>query len=156
MMRVGHGFDSYAYVTDKERPLILGGVTFESDFALQGHSDSDVVTHACIDSFLSPTGLGDIGTLFPDSDSQYLNANSLELLQYSVELVNNAGWTIVNIDCSIIADIPKIQPSRSLIETTISKIVQAPVTVKGKTPEGFLDFNGVACFAVCLLNNSNG
>ena len=156
MMRVGHGFDSHAYVTDKERPLILGGVTFESDFALQGHSDSDVVTHACIDSFLSPTGLGDIGSLFPDSDPQYLNANSLELLQYSVELVNNAGWTIVNIDCSIIADIPKIQPSRSLIETTISKIVQAPVTVKGKTPEGFLDFNGVACFAVCLLNNSNG
>ena len=100
--------------------------------------------------------MGDIGTLFPDSDPQYLNANSLELLQYSVELVNNAGWTIVNIDCSIIADIPKIQPSRSLIETTISKIVQAPVTVKGKTPEGFLDFNGVACFAVCLLNNSNG
>jgi len=156
MMRVGHGFDSHAYVTDKKRPLILGGVTFESDFALQGHSDSDVVTHACIDSFLSPTGLGDIGTLFPDSDPQYLNANSLELLQYSVELVNNVGWTIVNIDCSIIADIPKIQPNRSLIETTISKIVQAPVTVKGKTPEGFLDFNGVACFAVCLLNNSNG
>jgi len=155
-MRVGHGFDSHAYVTDKKRPLILGGVTFESDFALQGHSDSDVVTHACIDSFLSPTGLGDIGTLFPDSDPQYLNANSLELLQYSVELVNNVGWTIVNIDCSIIADIPKIQPNRSLIETTISKIVQAPVTVKGKTPEGFLDFNGVACFAVCLLNNSNG
>ena len=156
MMRLGHGFDSHAYVTDKERPLILGGVTFESDFALQGHSDSDVVTHACIDSFLSPTGLGDIGTLFPDSDPQYLNANSLELLKYCVELVNNAGWTIVNIDCSIIADIPKIQPSRSVIETTISKIVQAPVTVKGKTPEGFLDFNGVACFAVCLLNNSNG
>ena len=156
MMRVGHGFDSHAYVTDKKRPLLLGGVTIESDFALQGHSDSDVVTHACIDSFLSPTGLGDIGTLFPDSDPQYLNANSLELLQYSVELVNNAGWTIVNIDCSIIADIPKIQPSRSLIETTISKIVQAPVTVKGKTPEGFLDFNGVACFAICLLENSNG
>ncbi len=156
MMRVGHGFDSHAYVTDKKRPLILGGVTFESDFALQGHSDSDVITHACIDSFLSPTGLGDIGTLFPDSDPQYLNANSLELLQYSVELVNNVGWNIVNIDCSIIADIPKIQPNRSLIETTISKIVQAPVTVKGKTPEGFLDFNGVACFAVCLLNNSNG
>ncbi len=155
-MRVGHGFDSHAYVTDKKRPLILGGVTFESDFALQGHSDSDVITHACIDSFLSPTGLGDIGTLFPDSDPQYLNANSLELLQYSVELVNNVGWNIVNIDCSIIADIPKIQPNRSLIETTISKIVQAPVTVKGKTPEGFLDFNGVACFAVCLLNNSNG
>ena len=68
MMRVGHGFDSHAYVTDKERPLILGGVTFESDFALQGHSDSDVVTHACIDSFLSPTGLGDIGTLFPNNE----------------------------------------------------------------------------------------
>ncbi len=156
MMRVGHGFDSHAYVTDKKRPLVLGGVIFESDLTLQGHSDSDVVTHACIDSFLSPTGLGDIGTLFPDSDPKYLNADSLKLLQYSVELVNNAGWSIVNIDCSIIADIPKIQPSRSLIETTISKIVQAPVTVKGKNPEGLLDFNGVACFAVCLLKNSNG
>ncbi|MBN99752.1 MAG: 2-C-methyl-D-erythritol 2,4-cyclodiphosphate synthase [Acidimicrobiaceae bacterium] len=155
MMRVGHGFDSHAYITDQERPLILGGVTFESDLALQGHSDSDVVTHACIDSILSPVGLGDIGTLFPDNDPKYLNANSLELLQHSVELINDAGWDIVNIDCSIIADIPKIQPSRSLIETTLSKIVQAPVTVKGKTPEGLLNFNGVACFAVCLLKNSN-
>ena len=155
MMRVGHGFDSHAYITDQERPLILGGVTFESDLALQGHSDSDVVTHACIDSILSPVGLDDIGTLFPDNDPKYLNANSLELLQHSVELINNAGWDIVNIDCSIIADIPKIQPSRSLIETTLSKIVQAPVTVKGKTPEGLLNFNGVACFAVCLLKNSN-
>tara|TARA_B100002051_G_scaffold35399_1_gene28789 strand:+ start:364 stop:834 length:471 start_codon:yes stop_codon:yes gene_type:complete len=155
MMRVGHGFDSHAYMTDQERPLILGGVTFESDLALQGHSDSDVVTHACIDSILSPVGLGDIGTLFPDNDPKYLNANSLELLQHSVELINDAGWDIVNIDCSIIADIPKIQPSRSLIETTLSKIVQAPVTVKGKTPEGLLNFNGVACFAVCLLKNSN-
>ena len=154
-MRVGHGFDSHAYITDQERPLILGGVTFESDLALQGHSDSDVVTHACIDSILSPVGLGDIGTLFPDNDPKYLNANSLELLQHSVELINNAGWDIVNIDCSIIADIPKIQPSRSLIETTLSKIVQAPVTVKGKTPEGLLNFNGVACFAVCLLKKSN-
>ena len=154
-MRVGHGFDSHAYMTDQERPLILGGVTFESDLALQGHSDSDVVTHACIDSFLSPVGLGDIGTLFPDNDPKYLNADSLELLQHSVELINKAGWDIVNIDCSIIADIPKIQPSRSLIETTLSKIVQAPVTVKGKTPEGLLNFNGVACFAVCLLKNSN-
>ncbi len=154
-MRVGHGFDSHAYITDQERPLILGGVTFESDLALQGHSDSDVVTHACIDSILSPVGLGDIGTLFPDNDPKYLNADSLELLQHSVELINNAGWDIVNIDCSIIADIPKIQPSRSLIETTLSKIVQAPVTVKGKTPEGLLNFNGVACFAVCLLKNSN-
>ena len=154
-MRIGHGFDSHAYMTDQERPLILGGVTFESDLALQGHSDSDVVTHACIDSILSPVGLGDIGTLFPDNDPKYLNANSLELLQHSVELINDAGWDIVNIDCSIIADIPKIQPSRSLIETTLSKIVQAPVTVKGKTPEGLLNFNGVACFAVCLLKNSN-
>ena len=154
-MRVGHGFDSHAYITDQERPLILGGVTFESDLALQGHSDSDVVTHACIDSILSPVGLGDIGTLFPDNDPKYLNANSLELLQHSVELINDAGWDIVNIDCSIIADIPKIQPSRSLIETTLSKIVQAPVTVKGKTPEGLLNFNGIACFAVCLLKNSN-
>ena len=154
-MRVGHGFDSHAYITDQERPLILGGVTFESDLALQGHSDSDVVTHACIDSILSPVGLGDIGTLFPDNDPKYLNANSLELLQHSVELINNTGWDIVNIDCSIIADIPKIQPSRSLIETTLSKIVQAPVTVKGKTPEGLLNFNGIACFAVCLLKNSN-
>ena len=155
MMRVGHGYDSHAYITDQERPLILGGVTFESDLALQGHSDSDVVTHACIDSILSPVGLGDIGTLFPDNDPKYLNANSLELLQHSVELINNTGWDIVNIDCSIIADIPKIQPSRSLIETTLSKIVQAPVTVKGKTPEGLLNFNGIACFAVCLLKNSN-
>ncbi|MBJ68768.1 MAG: 2-C-methyl-D-erythritol 2,4-cyclodiphosphate synthase [Acidimicrobiaceae bacterium] len=156
MMRIGHGFDSHAYITDHERPLILGGVTFESDFALQGHSDSDVIIHSCIDSLLSPAGLGDIGTLFPDEDSKYLNADSLELLQQSVELVKSEGWTIVNIDCSVIAETPKIQSKRSLMETKISEIIEAPVTLKGKTPEGFLDFNGIACFAVSLLSKSNG
>ena len=155
MMRIGHGFDSHAYVTDHERPLVLGGVIFESDFALQGHSDSDVIIHACIDSLLSPAGFGDIGTLFPDSDSKYLNANSLELLQHSVELVKSEGWTIVNIDCSVVADNPKIQPKRLLRETKISEIIEAPVTLKGKTPEGFMNFNGIACFAVCLLSKLN-
>ena len=156
MMRIGHGFDSHAYITDRARPLVLGGVIFESDFALQGHSDSDVIIHACIDSLLSPAGLGDIGTLFPDEDSEYLNADSLELLEQSVELVKSEGWTIVNIDCSVIAETPKIQSKRSLMETKISEIIEAPVTLKGKTPEGFLDFNGIACFAVSLLSKSNG
>ena len=132
MMRIGHGFDSHAYITDHERPLILGGVTFESDFALQGHSDSDVIIHACIDS-LSPVGLDDIGTLFPDEDSKYLNADSLELLQQSVELVKSEGWTIVNIDCSVIADTPKIQPSRSLMETKFQRSSK-PRNPERKTP----------------------
>ena len=152
MMRIGHGFDSHAYITDHARPLVLGGVIFESDFALQGHSDSDVIIHACIDSLLSPAGLGDIGTLFPDEDSEYLNADSLELLQQSVDLVKSEGWTIVNVDCSVIAETPKIRSKRSLMETNISEIIEAPVTLKGKTPEGFLDFNGIACFAVSLLS----
>ena len=156
MMRIGHGFDSHAYITDHERPLVLGGVVFESDFALQGHSDSDVIIHACIDSLLSPAGLGDIGTLFQYEDSNYLNADSLELLQQSVDLVKSEGWTIVNIDCSVIAETPKIQSKRSLMETKMSEIIEAPVTLKGKTPEGFLDFNGIACFAVSLLSKSNG
>ena len=155
MMRIGHGFDSHSYITDHERPLVLGGVTFVSDYALDGHSDSDVVIHACIDSLLSPTGFGDIGTSFPDSDQKYLNADSLELLRHSVETINNAGWEIINIDCTIIAEIPKIQPSRSLMESKISQVIQAPATLKGKTPEGLLNFNGIACFAVCLLNKSD-
>ena len=79
-----------------------------------------------------------------------------ELLEQSVELVKSEGWTIVNIDCSVIAETPKIQSKRSLMETKISEIIEAPVTLKGKTPEGFLDFNGIACFAVSLLSKSNG
>jgi len=156
MIRIGHGFDSHGYISDPDRPLILGGVTFESEYALAGHSDSDVVIHACMDSLLSPAGLGDIGTLFPDSDPEYLNADSLQLLRHVVELLTKEGWDIVNIDCSIIAEVPKIQSNRTLMESNISEVVQAPVTLKGKTSEGLTNFNGIACFAVCLLSKSDG
>tara|TARA_B110000014_G_C20047225_1_gene544606 strand:+ start:280 stop:750 length:471 start_codon:yes stop_codon:yes gene_type:complete len=156
MIRVGHGFDSHGYIPDPDRDLVLGGVIFESEYALAGHSDADVIVHACIDSLISPIGLGDIGTLFPDSDPEYLNASSIDLLRSVVEKLKNEGWGVVNIDCSIIADHPKIQPRRTEMESNLSEIVQAPVTLKGKTAEGYTNFNGIACFAICLLSDQDG
>ncbi len=156
MLRIGHGFDSHAYINDPDRPLVLGGVTIEAMFALDGHSDSDVVIHACIDSLLGPTGLGDIGTLFPDINPAYRNADSLELLRHTVNVLKKDGWDTVNIDCSVIARLPKIQPYRELMESKISEVVQAPVTVKGKSTEGLDNVKGIACFAVSLLSKSDG
>lgn len=91
-MRIGHGFDSHGWESPKTKPLILGGVTFESEYSLKGHSDSDVIAHACIDALLGPTGQGDIGMLFPDNDPKYENANSIEMLsQVVAKLITQVG-----------------------------------------------------------------
>ena len=154
-MRIGHGFDSHGWESPKTKPLILGGVTFESEYSLKGHSDSDVIAHACIDALLGPTGQGDIGMLFPDDDPKYENANSIEMLRQVVAKIDNAGWEIINVDCSIIAETPKILNNKENIETIMSRIISAPFSIKGKRPEGFEHFSGVACFAISLLKEKN-
>jgi 2-C-methyl-D-erythritol 2,4-cyclodiphosphate synthase len=155
MMRIGHGFDSHGFTDDPNRPLVLGGVRFESDFSLAGHSDADVVAHACADALLGPTKLGDIGTIFPDTDPLYENANSIDLLRHVATLIAKDRWNIINIDCSIIAEYPTIQPSKTLMESNLSEAIGAPVTLKGKSAEGFTDFNGILCYAVCLLSRAD-
>ena len=151
-MRIGHGFDSHAWEVKKTKPLILGGTTFKSEYSLKGHSDSDVVVHACIDALLAPTGLGDIGMLFPDSDPKNENADSIEMLREVIAKITDLGWEVINIDCSVIAEKPNISKHKKEIENRISEIISAPFSIKGKHPEGLEQMNGIACFAVSLIS----
>jgi len=153
-VRVGHGFDSHPFGDDPSRALVLGGVTFETDLCLVGHSDADVIAHACADALLGPAALGDIGAWFPDDDPAFAGADSLQLLDQVVAAVADAGWRAVNIDCSVIAEEPKLAPQRLAMQAALSGVVGAPVTIKGKRPEGLGPVDGIACWAVALLEES--
>ncbi len=153
-VRVGQGFDVHRFVDDADRPLVLGGVTFESERALAGHSDADVVAHACADALLGAAGLGDIGQLFPDTDPAWAGADSLELLAEATRQVRAAGWEPGNVDASLVTDHPKIAPHRDEMARRLSAAVGAPVTVKGRRPEGLGAIGrgeGVACWAVAVV-----
>ena len=154
MMRIGHGFDVHAFSDDPSRRLILGGVTFPGTPGLHGHSDADVIAHACTDALLSPAGLGDIGELFPDTDPRLAGANSMILLAEAVARLRARGGTVVNIDVTVVAERPKIAPRKLEIQSKLSAIVSAPVTVKGKRAEGLGAIGrveGIACWAVALI-----
>ena len=131
--------------------MVLGGVTFDGP-GLVGHSDADAIAHACTDALLGAAGLGDIGSWFPDTDDAFANADSLVLLTTAVAGVREAGWQAVNIDCSVVAERPKLAPRRAEMEAALSAVVGAPVTIKGKRPEG-ISVDGVACWAVALLES---
>jgi 2-C-methyl-D-erythritol 2,4-cyclodiphosphate synthase len=150
-MRVGHGFDSHPFGDDPERPLVLGGVVFDTDLCLVGHSDSDVVAHACTDALLGAAGLGDIGEWFPDDDPELAGADSMVLLDRVLAAVRAAGWRVVNIDCSVVAEAPRLAPMRKAMQDRLTSVVGAPVTVKGKRPEGLGEVDGMACWAVALI-----
>lgn len=155
-MRVGNGFDVHRFDDDPARPLVLGGVRFEGA-GLVGHSDADVVAHACAEALLGPAGLGDLGTHFPDTDEQWAGANSIELLTEVVRRVRDAGWQPVNIDCSVVAERPKLAPRRDEMQARLSEAVGAPVTVAGRRAEGLGALGrleGVACFATALLETA--
>ncbi|MEY2403691.1 MAG: 2-C-methyl-D-erythritol 2,4-cyclodiphosphate synthase [Acidimicrobiaceae bacterium] len=154
MIRVGQGFDVHAFSDDASRPLVLGGVTFKGERGLAGHSDADAVAHACADALLSACGLGDLGELFPDTDERWRGADSLALLQQVVDRVRDAGWSPVNVDCSVVCETPKLAPRRQAMNDRLSDVVRAPVTVKGKRAEGLGALGrgeGVACWAVALV-----
>lgn len=153
-VRVGQGFDVHRFIDDAHRPLVLGGMTFESDRALAGHSDADAVAHACADALLGAAGLGDIGQHFPDTDPAWAGADSIELLAEATRLVRDAGWEPGNIDASLVTDHPKLAPVRSEMQLRLSAAVGAPVTVKGRRPEGLGALGrgeGVACWAVAVV-----
>jgi 2-C-methyl-D-erythritol 2,4-cyclodiphosphate synthase len=154
MIRVGQGFDVHAFSDDASRPLVLGGVTFAGERGLAGHSDADAVVHACADSLLSACGLGDLGELFPDTDERWRDANSIDLLRLVVDRVRAAGWSPVNVDCSVVCETPKLAPKRLEMNARLSEVVLAPVTVKGKRAEGLGAIGrseGIACWAVALV-----
>ncbi len=150
--RVGQGFDVHRWSPDPARRLVLGGVAFPGHRGLVGHSDADVVTHACIDALLGAAGLGDIGQLFPDTDPALKDADSMELLAVAVARVNDEGWRAANVDCTLIVDTPKLAPQREAMQSRLSATVGAPVTVKGKRTEGVESLGeGAQCFAIALV-----
>src|SRR5581483_717027 len=131
-----------------------GGVVFEGERGLAGHSDADAVAHAVADALLGAAGLGDIGTHFPDTDPAWAGADSVALVHQVAGLVRDAGWQAANVDCTVVLEAPKLAPRRAEMERTLSEAVGAPVTVKGKRAEGLGALGrgeGVACFAVALL-----
>jgi 2-C-methyl-D-erythritol 2,4-cyclodiphosphate synthase len=152
--RVGFGFDTHRFTDDPRRQLVLGGVLFEEEKALQGHSDADVVAHAVTDAVLGAAGLGDMGEHFPDTHPKWSGANSLAMLARAIELVRDAGFTVGNIDCTVVTERPKIAPYRDQMQENLSTVVNAPVNVKASRAEGLGALGrveGAACWAVALL-----
>ena len=151
--RVGLGFDVHPFADD-DRPLVLGGVRFEGERGLAGHSDADVIAHAVADALLGAAGLGDIGMHFGDTDPRWAGADSIELLGAVVLAVHGAGWAGANVDCSVGLEAPKRAPNREAMQARLSGAVGADVTVKGRRAEGLGAIGrgeGVACLAVALL-----
>ncbi len=152
--RIGNGFDIHRFSDDMSRPLVLGGVTIPGASGLHGHSDADVVAHAVAEALLGAAGLDDIGTLFPDTDARWRGADSMSLLAECVARVRGAGWVAVNVDCSVIAERPKLAPHKSAMQQGLSSVVGAPVTVKGRRAEGIGGLGraeGIACIASALV-----
>jgi 2-C-methyl-D-erythritol 2,4-cyclodiphosphate synthase len=155
-IRVGNGFDIHKFEdTPSGRVLVLGGVSFADERALVGHSDADVIAHAIADALLGAAGLGDIGMHYPDTDPKWKGADSLQLLADVVNKVRSAGWTIGNVDCSVVCETPKIAPHRDAMMSGLSKVVGAPVSVKGRRSEQLGAIGrgeGIMCFASALLS----
>lgn len=156
-MRIGHGYDAHRLV--EGRPLILGGVVVPHDKGLLGHSDADVLVHAVIDALIGGAGLGDIGRHFPPSDNAYKDISSILLLEKTAELIDAAGYKVVNIDSTIVCESPRLSPHIPLMIMNISKalrMAEGGVNVKAKTEEG-LGFTGtgagIAAHAVALLED---
>jgi 2-C-methyl-D-erythritol 2,4-cyclodiphosphate synthase len=136
-MRIGHGWDLHRLA--EGRRLILGGVAIPFDKGLAGHSDADVVIHALVDALLGAMGAGDIGTLFPDSDPALADANSRDLLRHVMEDLRRAGYAVINVDLTIVAEAPRIGPHRMAIRTVLAEalgVSEECVSVKAKTAEG--------------------
>lgn len=154
-MRIGHGYDVHRLV--EGRKLILGGVTIPWEKGLLGHSDADVLAHAVADALLGAAALGDIGKLFPDTDPAYKGADSLLLLSEVCRVVREQGYTIENIDATILAQAPKLRPHIDTMRENLARACNIPVdcvSVKATTEEG-LGFTGaqegIAVHSVCLL-----
>ena len=157
MTRIGHGFDVHAFAPD--RRLVLGGVEIPSELGLLGHSDADVLTHALMDALLGAMRAEDIGVLFPDTDPAYEGADSLVLLAHVAALARELGFDIVDCDCTVAAQAPKLAPYREQMRERLAAAMGVPVEsvgVKATTTEhlGFVGRKeGIAAWAVCLLES---
>ncbi|MDQ2677788.1 MAG: 2-C-methyl-D-erythritol 2,4-cyclodiphosphate synthase [Actinomycetota bacterium] len=157
--RIGNGFDVHRFSDDPTRPLVLGGVRFDGEIGLVGHSDADVVAHGVAEALLGAAGLADLGSHFPDTDERWRGADSIELLTEVVRLVRVEGWAPVNVDCSVIAERPKLAARRVEMQDLLSGVLGAPVTIKGRRAEGIGGLGrseGIACLASALLEGVAG
>ncbi|MGA2015718.1 MAG: 2-C-methyl-D-erythritol 2,4-cyclodiphosphate synthase [Opitutaceae bacterium] len=154
-LRIGHGYDIHRTATG--RPLILGGVRFEADFGLDGHSDADCVIHAICDSLLGAAGLPDLGHFFPDTDTTWLNADSQLLLRRIIQVLREDGWTPVNLDVTVIAEKPRLSNRIAEMKAVLSAATGLPSTsigLKATTNEGVGDIGrglAIAAHAVALI-----
>ena len=155
-LRVGIGVDAHAL--ERGVPLVLGGVRLDYDRGLGGHSDGDVLAHALTDAVLGAAGLADIGALFPADDEQYRGASSVDLLREAYRQVLDAGWTLVNADCVLIGERPRIAPYREEMRQRLSEAVGGgEVNVRATTTDqlGFTGRGeGLAAHAVALLEST--
>lgn len=154
-MRIGHGYDVHRMISD--RKLIIGGVCIPFSKGLEGHSDADVLLHAISDALLGAAALGDIGEHFPDSDDKYKGISSIEILKTVGDILNKRGFSIVNIDSTVIAQAPKLSPYIDEMRKNIAEALSLDafcVSVKATTEEhlGFTGTgDGIAAHAVCII-----
>lgn len=157
-VRTGIGYDVHAFAD--HRPLILGGVAIEHVRGLAGHSDADALLHAIADALLGAAALGDIGQHFPPDDPAYANADSRSLLRHVAEVVRSHGWAIVNVDATVVAEAPRVNPHAPAMRTTIGECLGLPITavsIKATTNEG-MGFvgrgEGIAALAIATLRST--
>jgi 2-C-methyl-D-erythritol 2,4-cyclodiphosphate synthase len=154
-LRIGHGYDIHRVVAG--RPLILGGVRFDTDYGLDGHSDADCLTHAICDALLGAAGLPDIGHFFPNTDPAYKNIDSQRLLERVCHELSTRGFAIANLDATVVAEKPKIFPRLAEMKAALAKSTHLPVAnigLKATTNEGIDDIGrglAIAAHAVALI-----
>jgi 2-C-methyl-D-erythritol 2,4-cyclodiphosphate synthase len=158
MTLVGIGFDSHRLVAG--RKLLIGGVEIPFELGLDGHSDADVLVHALIDALLGAAGLGDIGERFPDTDERWRGADSMQMLDSVVQNVLTAGLEIVNVDCTVVMEAPKLLPHKPAIQQKLAEVLKLEVprvNIKASTGEG-MGFvgrgEGVAALAIAGLRQA--
>jgi 2-C-methyl-D-erythritol 2,4-cyclodiphosphate synthase len=157
LIRVGHGFDAHRLV--EGRPFVLGGVTIPFERGPLGHSDGDTLTHAVCDALLGAAALGDLGTHFPDTDPQWKGVNSLTLLAACHEQLVRHGFTIANIDATVVVQLPKLKPYIAAMRDSLAETLTldiGAISVKAKTSEGMGytgDGSGIAAYAVALITS---
>lgn len=154
-MRIGQGFDVHPFSQDPQRPLVLGGVSIEGSPGLAGHSDADVVAHAVADALLGAAALGDLGSHFPDTDGRWAGADSQTILGEVVRRLAGAGYRVVNVDCTVVAEVPRLAPHVPAMQQRLGALLDAPASVKATRAEGLGAIGrrqGIACLAVALID----
>lgn len=156
--RVGMGYDAHQFAAaEAGRPLMLGGTQVPHRQGLAGHSDADVVLHALVDALLGAAALGDIGAYFPSSDERWRGAPSAAFITATMEALGRAGWRIVNVDATIVAEQPRLSPHVPAMRASLAVLLGAPlerISVKSKTTDG-MGFTGrlegIACYAIAMI-----